>query len=165
MRTERQSHPNLTCNLHQAGYNNTLGHRGCPLAEDVVSSLTSSSIIFKYLDIVVCTSETMASQKRYGKLPPSANSEAIEPFTFNIPDAELTRLNTLLQLSTIAAENYENTYADKANQFGLTREWLVAAKDRWENGFDWYVGTFTRLHLYKSQHAEHRPHTSNHINN
>ncbi|KAL6892844.1 alpha/beta-hydrolase [Trichoderma longibrachiatum] len=79
----------------------------------------------------------MASQKRYGKLPPSANSEAIEPFTFNIPDAELTRLNTLLQLSTIAAENYENTYADKANQFGLTREWLVAAKDRWENGFDW----------------------------
>lgn len=79
----------------------------------------------------------MASQKRHGQLPPSAKDEAIEPFTLNIPDAELTRMNALLQLSTIAAENYENTYADQANQFGLTREWLVAAKERWEKSFDW----------------------------
>ncbi|TFB06626.1 Putative epoxide hydrolase [Trichoderma ghanense] len=79
----------------------------------------------------------MAAREQHGTLPPSASAEAIKPFTLNVPDAELTRMNTLLQLSTIAAENYENTYADKANQFGLTREWLVAAKDRWEKSFDW----------------------------
>ncbi|PTB68977.1 alpha/beta-hydrolase [Trichoderma citrinoviride] len=79
----------------------------------------------------------MAARKQYGELPPSANGEAIKPFTLNIADAELARMNTLLQLSTVAAANYENTYADRSNQFGVTREWLVAAKDRWEKGFDW----------------------------
>ncbi|KAL6875036.1 alpha/beta-hydrolase [Trichoderma novae-zelandiae] len=79
----------------------------------------------------------MAAQKRHGELPASANNEAVKPFTLNIPEAELTRMNALLRLSTVANENYENTYADQSKQFGLTREWLVAAKARWENSFDW----------------------------
>ncbi|KAL7791955.1 Alpha/Beta hydrolase protein [Trichoderma ceciliae] len=79
----------------------------------------------------------MASSKRYAELPRSAHKEAVKAFTLAVPDAELDRMKTLIQLSTIASANYENTYADKSNEFGLTREWLVAAKDRWQNNFDW----------------------------
>lgn len=79
----------------------------------------------------------MTSSKRYAELPSSADKEAIKAFTLAIPDDELARMKTLLQLSTIASANYENTYADKSNEFGLSREWLIAAKDRWENVFDW----------------------------
>lgn len=79
----------------------------------------------------------MTSHKHYAELPSSANKEAIKAFTLAVPDAELTCMNTLIQLSTVASANYENTYADKSHEFGLTREWLVAAKDRWENSFDW----------------------------
>ncbi|KAL7910624.1 Alpha/Beta hydrolase protein [Trichoderma velutinum] len=79
----------------------------------------------------------MTSPKRYTELPTSANKEAIKAFTLAVPDAELTRMKTLLQLSTVASATYENTYAEKSKELGLNREWLVAAKDRWENIFDW----------------------------
>ncbi|RFU74149.1 epoxide hydrolase [Trichoderma arundinaceum] len=79
----------------------------------------------------------MSSSISYGELPSSVNRETVKAFTLAIPDAELTRMNTLVQLSNIASANYENTHADKSDEFGLTREWLVAAKDRWQNHFDW----------------------------
>ncbi|KAL7951790.1 Alpha/Beta hydrolase protein [Trichoderma barbatum] len=79
----------------------------------------------------------MNSAMRYAELPSSANKEAIKAFELAIPEAELTRMNTLLKLSNIASANYENTQAQKSNEFGLSREWLVAAKDRWETSFDW----------------------------
>lgn len=48
-------------------------------------------------------------------------------------------MNTLVELSHLAAPNYENTGADKSQEFGVTRDWLAAAKERWQNNFIWYV--------------------------
>ncbi|KAH6605728.1 epoxide hydrolase [Trichoderma cornu-damae] len=80
----------------------------------------------------------MSSSKPYAELPSSANNkEAVRAFTLAVPDADLTRIKTLVRLSNVASANYENTHADKSNEFGLTREWLAAAKERWENHFDW----------------------------
>lgn len=81
----------------------------------------------------------MVLVKRYGMLPSTANKNAIKSYTLAIRKAELTRMNTLVELSNIATPNYENTGADKSQEFGVTREWLMAAKERWQNTFIWYV--------------------------
>ncbi|KAM0248270.1 hypothetical protein ACHAQJ_009511 [Trichoderma viride] len=75
--------------------------------------------------------------KRYGQLPSTANKKAIKSYTLAIPKAELTRMNTLVELSNIASANYENTNGAKEKEHGITREWLVAAKERWQNKFVW----------------------------
>lgn len=79
----------------------------------------------------------MVLVKRYGLLPSTADKKAIRSYTMAFPKAELTRMNILVELSNIATPNYENTGADKSQEFGVTRDWLVAAKERWQNGFIW----------------------------
>lgn len=81
----------------------------------------------------------MVLVKRYGLLPSTADKKAIKSYTMAFPKAQLTRMNILVELSNIATPNYENTGADKSQEFGITREWLAATKERWQNGFIWYV--------------------------
>lgn len=100
--------------------------------------------LFVFFFLFLCLSSplppyTMVLVKRYGLLPSTANKKAIKSYTLAIPKAELTRMNTLVELSNISTPNYENTGADKSQEFGITREWLMAAKERWQNNFIWYV--------------------------
>lgn len=73
----------------------------------------------------------------FSALPGPTQKDAVKPFTVNIPDAELERTKTLLQLSSIASECYENAMPDGKSDLGLRREWLVEAKRVWETEFDW----------------------------
>ncbi|KAH6620698.1 Alpha/Beta hydrolase protein [Chaetomium sp. MPI-SDFR-AT-0129] len=67
------------------------------------------------------------------------------PFTLHVPDAELARLNILLEHSVIGPPSYYNTAstekssttADAKKSFGATREWLANAAHVWTHDFDW----------------------------
>ncbi|KAK4186709.1 putative hydrolase [Podospora australis] len=70
-------------------------------------------------------------------LPSSAQKDAVKPFTVHIPDSDLERTKTLLQLSNVADECYENAMPEGRSDLGLRREWLIEAKRVWETEFDW----------------------------
>ncbi|KAL4870773.1 hypothetical protein BDV12DRAFT_43884 [Aspergillus spectabilis] len=57
------------------------------------------------------------------------------PFRIAIPDEQLSELKTLVKLSKIAPQTYENVQADR--QFGVTHEWMSTLKQEWLNKFDW----------------------------
>ena len=57
-----------------------------------------------------------------------------KPFTINVPEQDLHDFKLLLRLSKIAPPTYENARAE----FGITRDWLVTARDAYlSEGFDW----------------------------
>ena len=58
------------------------------------------------------------------------------PFTVNFSDGALKQLQAQLKGSHVAKPTYESSKAS-VGKFGMKREWLVEAKARWENGFDW----------------------------
>ncbi|OCF44445.1 hypothetical protein I317_01705 [Kwoniella heveanensis CBS 569] len=60
----------------------------------------------------------------------------IEPFTLNIPDKDIDALKTLLKLSRLPKETYENIDAEKKG-FGVSRKWLDETRKYWLDGYDW----------------------------
>ncbi|KAF4541597.1 Epoxide hydrolase [Lasiodiplodia theobromae] len=62
----------------------------------------------------------------------------LSPFTVSVPDAEIQKLKTLLELLPIAAPNHANA-AQHAGRFGVTRDWLASAVAHWADptAFDW----------------------------
>jgi microsomal epoxide hydrolase len=74
----------------------------------------------------------------YAALPASAKGP-IEPFKIHIPQQKLQDLKTLLRLSPIVQDTYENQAARAAegHEFGVSRAWLGDAKRVWEEEFDW----------------------------
>lgn len=75
------------------------------------------------------------SDKPFGKIPPGAPGVPV-PFTFKASDDELARLRNLIELSPIGPSTYENEKDD--GSYGLSRSWLIKAKDAWLNSFDWH---------------------------
>ena len=69
----------------------------------------------------------------YSTLPSSAIIP-VETFTISTPQSDLDDLRRLIQLSRIPKATYENTQTE--DNFGITREWLVKAKEEWLN-LDW----------------------------
>lgn len=63
--------------------------------------------------------------------PPSS----AKPFTLSIPDSDLNDFKTLLKLSPLAPQTYENQHTDR--RYGLPHEWLANAKAHWLNTYDW----------------------------
>jgi microsomal epoxide hydrolase len=57
------------------------------------------------------------------------------PFTVSIPATQLTTLRTLLAHTKLPNPTYESLQSD--GRFGVSHAWLAAAKERWENGFEW----------------------------
>lgn len=72
----------------------------------------------------------------YSKLPPTA-SISPDPFTVSIPQQQLQELETLIGLSKIAPQTYENVQPD--GRFGVTFDWLTTMKQKWLTDFDWYL--------------------------
>lgn len=66
---------------------------------------------------------------------PASSTLKVESYRIAVPDAALEELQTALKVSRIAPPTYENAQEDR--RFGLTREWVLQAKERWSNGFDW----------------------------
>lgn len=80
----------------------------------------------------------MASFNGFNTLPAKA-SDKIEPFELHIPETRLQDFRTLLKLSPIGPATWENQASTKAEgrNFGITRDWLVDAKETWLEKFDW----------------------------
>ena len=71
----------------------------------------------------------------YNKFPSNAT---LKPTTFvtHIPDLQLSNFKTLLRLSPIGPETYENTTRTDG-QYGIGRKWLIETKDHWLDKYDW----------------------------
>ncbi|KAL9616566.1 MAG: hypothetical protein Q9160_008569 [Pyrenula sp. 1 TL-2023] len=85
----------------------------------------------------------------FSTLPPSANASAstITPFTLSTPQSSLDELKTLLNVSKVAPQTYENSFAKKEESYGVTREWMLGALGEWRGGYDWreterYINSF-----------------------
>ncbi|KAL4921801.1 Alpha/Beta hydrolase protein [Aspergillus aurantiobrunneus] len=70
----------------------------------------------------------------FAKLPFAA-SITPSPFRVAIPDDQLSEFNTLVKLSKIAPQTYENLQPDR--RYGVTHEWMCTMKEKWLNSFDW----------------------------
>lgn len=71
----------------------------------------------------------------YDKIPSSATLKPAK-FEAHCPDKQLADFKTLLELSPIAPETYENTTRPD-DQYGIKRKWLMEVKDHWLNKYDW----------------------------
>lgn len=65
--------------------------------------------------------------------PPEWRS--FQPFKVHISDNALHNLSTLLRLSWLPEESFENMQSDR--RYGVTLPWMKKAKDAWETQFDW----------------------------
>ncbi|KAL3482449.1 Alpha/Beta hydrolase protein [Aspergillus californicus] len=70
----------------------------------------------------------------FAKLPLTATIKP-SPFTITVSDEQLSEFKTLVKLSKIAPQTYENLQAD--GRYGVTHEWMTTMKDEWLNNFDW----------------------------
>jgi microsomal epoxide hydrolase len=70
----------------------------------------------------------------YAKLPSKATASP-KPFTVNVPEEDIANFKTLLKLSPLAQDTYENAQDDR--RFGVPMSWMKMAKAEWEK-FDWY---------------------------
>jgi len=78
---------------------------------------------------------------------PTSTSTTIQakPFKVNIPESTLDEFKTLLKLSKLGPQTYENSQEDR--RFGVTAKWMKDTKDKWLNDFDWkkheaHINTF-----------------------
>lgn len=67
--------------------------------------------------------------------PPNNVTAKLEPYRLCVPEDELRRFTEPLRLSEIGPETWWNTQNDP--QFGVSREWLIKAKQTWLHHFDW----------------------------
>ncbi|KAL4988285.1 Alpha/Beta hydrolase protein [Aspergillus falconensis] len=70
----------------------------------------------------------------FTKLPSTATIIP-SPFRIAIPNEQLSDFKTLLKLSKIAPQTYENLQEDR--RYGVTHEWMSTMKEEWLNSFDW----------------------------
>ena len=71
----------------------------------------------------------------YDTLPANATLKPSK-FEAHVPDKQLSDFETLLRLSPIGPETYENTTRIDG-QYGIGRQWLIETKDYWQNKYDW----------------------------
>lgn len=75
----------------------------------------------------------------FSTLPQTATlSPSPTPFQISIPDKAIEELKTLLKLSRLAKETFENLQGEKGERsFGVGKEWVAEMKGIWEEGFEW----------------------------
>lgn len=70
----------------------------------------------------------------YNQLPHPASFE-VSKLSLDTPQEDLRYLVELLRLSKLGPKTYENLRRD--GKYGVTYEWLVEAKEYWQNQFSW----------------------------
>lgn len=95
----------------------------------------------------------MVSFEGFDTIPSGAKGGA-EPFQLHVSDTELSNFKTLLKLSPVGPETWENKTStqDGGTYFGITRDWLVNAKETWLEKFDWreqegYINSFPNFKI------------------
>jgi microsomal epoxide hydrolase len=72
----------------------------------------------------------------YDTLPTGATGQ-FERLNVNIPDEKLSQFKELIRIAPIGPVTWENQQTD--GKFGVSRQWLVDAKQYWQDSFDWRV--------------------------
>ena len=90
---------------------------------------------------------TMAS--KFGVIPNDTPSNP-KPFTLHVAEEELVAFRDLLRLSKIGPPTWWNQQNDP--QYGVSRQWLIEAKETGLNNFDWrnyenYINSFPNFKL------------------
>lgn len=75
----------------------------------------------------------------FSRIPPAAE-KTVTPFEVHIPQVRLDEMFTLLKLSKLAPETYENSLENR--QYGVTRKWMIDAKSQWEK-INWSLPPFS----------------------
>ena len=90
----------------------------------------------------------------FSSLPSDATLKP-KSFKAHVSDEELNDFKQLLKLSKIGPKTYENQVADVKDftHFGISRQWLQEAKQRWESGYDWRK-TEDRINSYPNYTVE-----------
>ncbi|KNG45652.1 epoxide hydrolase [Stemphylium lycopersici] len=79
----------------------------------------------------------MMSSKPFSTTPANAEQKPAA-FELHVEEEKLQDFKTLLKLSPIAKETYENKQDEGGHgRFGVSRKWMVDAKKEWVEGFDW----------------------------
>lgn len=80
----------------------------------------------------------MANFNGFDKIPSGAKGKA-EAFQLHVPETELADFKTLLRLSPVGPQTWENQTSTReaGNNFGITRDWLADTKKTWLEKFDW----------------------------
>ncbi|KAH9870016.1 hypothetical protein J1614_006938 [Plenodomus biglobosus] len=79
----------------------------------------------------------MTSQKPFSKVPAGATQQPT-PFELHVDEQKLQDFRTLLKLSPVAKETYENLQNEGGHgRLGVSRGWIINAKKVWEEEFDW----------------------------
>lgn len=79
----------------------------------------------------------MTSGKPYGDVPSNVQQQPT-PFELCFEEQKVQDLKTLLRLSPVAKETYENLQnAGSHGEYGVSREWIVKTKKYWEEEYDW----------------------------
>lgn len=79
---------------------------------------------------------SMSNASAYSELPHEPSFK-VEPYTVNVPESELDALKALLTHTRIPKETFENS-GNAKEDYGVTREWFMEARDAWLK-FDWFV--------------------------
>lgn len=79
----------------------------------------------------------MTSSHSFAAFPKGAKQEP-KKFELHIDEQKLQDFRTLLRLSPLPKETYENLQnAGSHGEFGISRQWMINAKKHWEQDFDW----------------------------
>lgn len=66
---------------------------------------------------------------------PYESTVRLQPFRIKTPQSELDDLKALLVAIRLPKETFENVQTK--DNFGVTRKWMVEAKNAWLDDFDW----------------------------
>jgi len=79
----------------------------------------------------------MTSHKHFSTVPGSAQQQPT-PFDLHVDEEKLQDFKTLLKLSPVAKDTFENKQNEGGHgKFGVSRKWIADAKKEWLEGFDW----------------------------
>ena len=79
---------------------------------------------------------TMGVLEEYSR-PPSNVKLHLTPFKAHVDEQKIQEFKTLLKLSPVASPNYENSDKSVNRRYGVSRDWILNAKQHWLNNFDW----------------------------
>ncbi|KAK4633797.1 putative epoxide hydrolase [Fulvia fulva] len=82
------------------------------------------------------TTTTLSTMADYGKLPAGVKLD-VKPFKAHVDEQKLQDFKTLAKLSPVAPANYENSDTSVDRRYGVSRDWILNAKDHLLNQFDW----------------------------
>jgi uncharacterized protein YqkB len=91
--------------------------------------------------------------KPFGVVPATARIEP-EPLEVHFDDQAIEDMKTLIRLSPVAKETYENRDPEGGEwEFGVPRSWMVEAKRVWSEEFDWYAFSLYPIQAHRKFHC------------